>query len=59
MRSRALKLFYKTRLSYDFVATGPLVALFNPKDNYHSRCLSVLKTIREPLLSTVSVLTEY
>ncbi len=34
--------------------TGPLVALSNPKDNYNS-CLSVLKTIREPLLSTVSV----
>ena len=40
------------------VDTGPLVALFNPKDNYHTRCLSVLKTIREPLLSTVCVLTE-
>ena len=40
------------------VDTGPLVALFNPKDNYHTHCLSVLKTIREPLLSTVSVLTE-
>ncbi len=40
------------------VDTGPLVALFNPKDNYHSRCISVLKTIREPLLSTVFVLTE-
>lgn len=40
------------------VDTGPLVALFNPKDNYHARCRSVLQSLREPLLTTVPVLTE-
>ncbi len=38
--------------------TGPLVALFNAKDNYHSRCCSVFQSLREPLLTTVPVLTE-
>jgi predicted nucleic acid-binding protein len=40
------------------VDTGPLVALFDPKDDQHSRCLGVLKSIREPLCTTVAVLTE-
>ena len=40
------------------VDTGPLVALFNPKDDQHSRCLGILKAIREPLCTTVAVLTE-
>jgi len=38
--------------------TGPLVALFNPRDNYHSRCRSVFQSLREPLLTTVPVLTK-
>jgi len=40
------------------VDTGPLVALFNPKDHYHVRCRSILQSLREPLLTTVPVLTE-
>jgi predicted nucleic acid-binding protein len=40
------------------VDTGPLVALFNHKDAEHDRCTTVLKTIREPLKTTIPVLTE-
>lgn len=40
------------------VDTGPLVALFDPKDSQHERCRDVLEGIREPLFSTVPVLTE-
>jgi predicted nucleic acid-binding protein len=40
------------------VDTGPLVALFDPKDGEHVRCRGVLKTLREPLRTTVPVLTE-
>jgi predicted nucleic acid-binding protein len=38
--------------------TGPTVALFDPKDALHPRCRDVLKTMREPLITTVPVLTE-
>lgn len=38
--------------------TGPLVALFDPRDPLHSRAASVLEKIREPLLTTTPVLTE-
>ncbi|MFQ5791750.1 MAG: type II toxin-antitoxin system VapC family toxin [Acidobacteriota bacterium] len=38
--------------------TGPLVALFDPKDLLHQPCRKTLETIREPLLTTVPVLTE-
>lgn len=40
------------------VDTGPLVALFDPKDEHHSRCRTVLSTINEPICTTVPVLTE-
>jgi uncharacterized protein len=38
--------------------TGPLVALFDPKDSQHQRCREVLATISEVLTTTVPVLTE-
>jgi hypothetical protein len=40
------------------VDAGPLVALFDPKDRRHDDCLARLKSIREPLRTTVPVLTE-
>lgn len=40
------------------VDTGPLVALFDPKDGQHERCVEVLKGIRETVATTVPVLTE-
>jgi predicted nucleic acid-binding protein len=40
------------------VDTGPLVALFDPKDACHQRAAKALKTIREPMCTTMPVLTE-
>jgi predicted nucleic acid-binding protein len=40
------------------VDTGPFVALFDPQDALHERCKGVLRKIREPLYTTVPVLTE-
>ncbi len=40
------------------IDTGPLVALFDPKDEHHARCRKVLKGIKEPLSTTIPVLTE-
>ena len=40
------------------VDIGPLVALFDPKDAQHERCKTVLRAIREPLITTIPVLTE-
>ncbi|WP_069472508.1 type II toxin-antitoxin system VapC family toxin [Candidatus Marithrix sp. Canyon 246] len=40
------------------VDTGPLVALFDPKDNQHQHCKTLLQTFNEPLISTTPVLTE-
>jgi len=40
------------------VDTGPLVALFDPKDGQHQRCAKALKLVREPIRTTVPVLTE-
>jgi len=38
--------------------TGPLVALFDPKDSGHQRCATTLRRIREPICTTIPVLTE-
>lgn len=40
------------------IDTGPLVALFDPRDGLHSRTSTTLKSLREPLATTVAVLTE-
>lgn len=40
------------------IDTGPLIALFDPKDPDHKACHKVLKTIEEPLYTTEAVLTE-
>lgn len=40
------------------VDTGPLVALFDPKDGQHQRAARTLQTLRERLCTTVPVLTE-
>jgi uncharacterized protein len=40
------------------VDTGPLVALFDPKDGDHDRVVSALKKISQPLMTTLPVLTE-
>lgn len=40
------------------IDTGPLVALFDKSDNYHSLCHAELKTVGAPLITTTPVLTE-
>lgn len=40
------------------VDTGPLVALFDPQDAQHHRCVQTLKRLQEPIRTTVPVLTE-
>ena len=40
------------------VDTGPLVALFDPADGDHDRCVKQLMVIEEPLCTTIPVLTE-
>ena len=40
------------------VDSGPLVALFDPKDALHERCRRTLRSLRTPLLTTLPVLTE-
>jgi predicted nucleic acid-binding protein len=40
------------------VDTGPLIALFDPRDALHERCRRTIKTLRVRLLTTVPVLTE-
>ena len=40
------------------VDTGPLIALFDPRDALHDRCKRTLETVRARLLTTVPVLTE-
>lgn len=40
------------------VDTGPLVALFDPRDEHHAQCRKALKGIEGPIGTTVAVLTE-
>ena len=40
------------------VDTGPLVALFDPRDAHHRRCREALRTVQGPSYTTVPVLTE-
>jgi predicted nucleic acid-binding protein len=40
------------------VDTGPLVALFDPADGDHRRCVRTLAEIEEPLCTSVPVLTD-
>jgi predicted nucleic acid-binding protein len=40
------------------VDTGPLVALFDPRDGAHAPCKSRLESFRAPLVTTLPVLTE-
>ncbi len=40
------------------VDTGPLVALFDPKDDAHEGARCILETLRARLVTTVPVLTE-
>jgi len=40
------------------VDTGPIVALFDKNDNYHSGCHNIIRTLKMPLATTVPVLTE-
>jgi predicted nucleic acid-binding protein len=40
------------------VDTGPFIALFDPKDDLHEHCKDILRSIREPLYTTILVLTE-
>lgn len=40
------------------VDTGPLVALFDPRDDSHARARDTLSTLAEKLVTTVPVLTE-
>lgn len=38
--------------------TGPIVALFDKSDAFHSCCIEILKKIEEPLITTWPVVTE-
>lgn len=38
--------------------TGPIVALFDPRDGDHRACRAILEANRRPLVTTVAVLTE-
>ena len=40
------------------VDTGPLIALFDPADAWHARCVEVRKGVDEPLYTTTPVLKE-
>ncbi len=40
------------------IDTGPLVALFDPRDDLHASCRKRLQSFRMPLVTTLPVLTE-
>jgi len=40
------------------IDTGPLVALFDPKEGQHATCRRTLSAFRSPLVTTLPVLTE-
>jgi uncharacterized protein len=40
------------------VDTGPLVALFDPKEALHASCRQTLSAVRQPMVTTLPVLTE-
>lgn len=40
------------------VDTGPIVALFDARDEAHVRCRAFLRSVRQPLVTTLPVLTE-
>lgn len=40
------------------VDTGPLVALFDPKEDLHAACRQTLSAIRLPMATTLPVMTE-
>ncbi len=40
------------------VDTGPFIALFDPLDPHHERSVEILKTVTEPLVTSLPVLTE-
>jgi predicted nucleic acid-binding protein len=41
-----------------FLDTGPIVAFFDASDDYHRRCIEILKGIKEPMITSWPVLTE-
>ncbi|MBW1690701.1 MAG: PIN domain nuclease [Deltaproteobacteria bacterium] len=41
-----------------FLDTGPIVAFFDASDDYHRRCVEILKGIKEPMITSWPVLTE-
>lgn len=40
------------------VDTGPLIALFDPKEELHASCRRTLSAVRLPMVTTLPVLTE-
>jgi len=40
------------------IDTGPIVAIFDRDDRYHSLCVEILKGVREQLVTTWPVITE-
>ena len=47
-----------TRRTAILIDTGPLVALFNSTDQFHTPCVNTLKTIHDPLFTLWPVITE-
>lgn len=40
------------------IDTGPLVSFFDGSDQFHKKCVEILKDINEPLVTTWPVITE-